>query len=592
MEPQQASANDVLIGQTVGNYLVTQKLGEGGMGSVYLAEHPTIGKKVALKVLHPEFSSNPEVADRFFTEAKAVNAIGHPNIVDIVDYGVIQTASSKDRMVYFIMEYLSGVTLAQVIQTESPLPPERALMISLQVADALAASHRTGIVHRDLKPDNIILIQRGREPDFVKLLDFGIAKLTGGGGASSHKTRTGLVLGTPAYMSPEQCEGKPNVDHRTDVYALGICLYEMLTGRVPFIGEGYGEILVQHLTARPVEPSRYHMMSPHVEQVVLKALEKQPEMRYPTMDEFIRAMSDPVGYVESHGGIGGFLRYQLMPSAAPMPHIRLTTPTPISSPVRITGVVATPTPGSLSSHGSIASPVPTTLGAAAGQVEANRRKTGFMLGGAAVVGAALVAVVVVIKGGHKSEAADPGTAAASGSGSSTIASGSATAAAKPVGGSATATTGSGSGGSAAIVAGSGSAVGSASPTSGLAAGSGSQTSGSGSGSSAAVELAHVTINSIPPGAEIWIDGKDQAKKTDTTLDLPRGAGTVAIRLQLKGYEDAVIPQVALGSGSATQSATLKKLSTASTHSNTTHNAGSASRVNKGPTHTDDLMAPD
>src|SRR6476661_4860056 len=123
MDPQPgASASDIVIGQTVGNYLVTQKLGEGGMGSVYLAEHPTIGKKVALKVLHGEFSSNPEVANRFFTEAKAVNAIGHPNIVDIVDYGVIQAgAAGRDRMVYFIMEYLAGATLSQVIRTESPL---------------------------------------------------------------------------------------------------------------------------------------------------------------------------------------------------------------------------------------------------------------------------------------------------------------------------------------------------------------------------------------------------------------------------------------------------------------------------------------
>src|ERR1700690_2325398 len=221
MEPQ---PTDMLIGQTVGNYLVTQKLGEGGMGSVYLAEHPGIGKKVALKVLHNEFSANREVAERFFHEAKAVNAIGHPNIVDIVDYGMLQAgASGHDQLVYFIMEYLAGGTLSDLIRAEAPLPPERALMIALQVADALAASHKCGIVHRDLKPDNIILISRGRERDFVKLLDFGIAKLTGHA-QGSHRTRTGIVLGTPAYMSPEQCEGRANVDHRTDVYALGICL--------------------------------------------------------------------------------------------------------------------------------------------------------------------------------------------------------------------------------------------------------------------------------------------------------------------------------------------------------------------------------
>src|SRR5262245_16862604 len=356
MDPQAgASSPDHIIGQTVGNYLVTQKLGEGGMGSVYLAEHPTIGKKVALKVLHAEFASNPEVADRFFTEAKAVNAIGHPNIVDIVDYGVLQTGQGgRDRLVYFIMEYLSGATLSQVVRTDSPLPPERALTIAMQVADALAASHKSSIVHRDLKPDNIILIQRGRERDFVKLLDFGIAKLTGTDGLSSHKTRTGLVLGTPAYMSPEQCEGRATVDHRTDVYALGVVLYEMIVGRVPFIGEGYGEILVQHLTQQPVPPSQYRMMSPHVEQVVLKALEKRPEMRYPNMDEFIRAMSDPVGYVESHGGIAGFAQRQLLPSNTPIPHTVRLTPGPMTPPPGL----MSPVPGTL---GGVPGQTPTTL---------------------------------------------------------------------------------------------------------------------------------------------------------------------------------------------------------------------------------------
>src|SRR5262249_1598784 len=178
MDPQHGPPQpDLLIGQTIGNYLVTQKLGEGGMGAVYLAEHPSIGKKVALKVLHNEFSSNQEVAARFFHEAKAVNDIGHPNIVDIIDYGTMQLG--REPLAYFFMEYLPGRTLSGLIRNEAPIPPERAFAIALQVADALAASHKCGIVHRDLKPDNIILIQRHRERDFVKLLDFGIAKLTG-----------------------------------------------------------------------------------------------------------------------------------------------------------------------------------------------------------------------------------------------------------------------------------------------------------------------------------------------------------------------------------------------------------------------------
>ena len=155
---QGAPQQDQIIGQTIGNYLVKQKLGEGGMGSVYLAEHPTIGKKVALKVLHAEFSNNEEVAQRFFHEAKAVNNIGHPNIVDIVDYGVI-AGGGREQLVYFIMEYLSGQALSDLLRAEAPLPPERALGIAMQVADALAASHKCNIVHRDLKPDNIMLQQ-------------------------------------------------------------------------------------------------------------------------------------------------------------------------------------------------------------------------------------------------------------------------------------------------------------------------------------------------------------------------------------------------------------------------------------------------
>ncbi len=526
MDPQTGpSSPDHIIGQTVGNYLVTQKLGEGGMGSVYLAEHPTIGKKVALKVLHAEFASNPEVADRFFTEAKAVNAIGHPNIVDIVDYGVIQTGpGGRDRLVYFIMEYLHGLTLSQVIRTEAPLPPERALTIALQVADALAASHKASIVHRDLKPDNIILVQRGRERDFVKLLDFGIAKLTGSDGLSSHKTRTGLVLGTPAYMSPEQCEGRATVDHRTDVYALGVVLYEMLVGRVPFIGEGYGEILVQHLTQQPVPPSQYRMMSPHVEQVVLKALEKRADMRFPTMDELIRAMSDPVGFVESHGGLTGFAQRQLMPSSAPLPPVTRLTPAPMTP---VPGMM-TPAPGTLTPGtgiGGMVTPSPTTLSAAAGQVQPVKSKTPFVIAAALTVVLAAGGVFMLL---NKKKDTEP--------------------AAKPEEGSA-------------IVMGKGSQEQPPQPPpqppppppenkgSQQAAGSAMTVENKGSAEAKGsaetketkepknvVSLSAVTITSNPPGADILINGASIGKKTPATLNLPTGKD-VSIRLKLSGYAD-------------------------------------------------------
>jgi serine/threonine protein kinase len=404
-------APDPLLGQTIGNYLVRQKLGEGGMGSVYLAEHPHIGKKVALKVLHAEFASNQDVVSRFFNEAKAVNDIGHPNIVDIVDYGVIQGGPlTGEGMVYFIMEFLGGTTLTDLERRESPLAPERALSIALSVADALSASHKCGIVHRDLKPDNIMLVTRGRERDFVKLLDFGIAKLTGDQ-PGSRRTRTGIVMGTPAYMSPEQCEGRGNVDHRTDIYALGIVIYEMITGRVPFVGDGYGEILVQHLTQMPVPPSTIRgVIPPHVEAIVMKALNKRPEDRYPTMDEFMKAIADPVGYVEMHGGLAGFQQTVLVPTSTPLstPYGVRLTPSPLSP--------LTPVPGSMTGVTGVG-PAPTTLGAGSGQVAGGGKKVGLIAGlGLLAVGGAVVALLVS-SGGQNPTAPAGGTEVAAGIGS-------------------------------------------------------------------------------------------------------------------------------------------------------------------------------
>ncbi|HWO22432.1 MAG TPA: serine/threonine-protein kinase [Kofleriaceae bacterium] len=528
MDPQYGTQQpDLLIGQTIGNYLVTQKLGEGGMGAVYLAEHPSIGKKVALKVLHNEFSTNQEIAARFFNEAKAVNDIGHPNIVDIVDFGIIQAGPNREQLVYFIMEYLGGLTLSQAIRSEAPLPPERALGIALQVADALAASHKCGIVHRDLKPDNIILMQRGRERDFVKLLDFGIAKLTNDQ-PGSRRTRTGIVMGTPAYMSPEQCEGRGNIDHRTDIYALGIVLYEMLTGRVPFVGEGYGEVLVQHLTQPPVPPSQYRMMNPHLEAVVMKALEKRADLRYPTMDEMMHAMADPVGYVEAHGGIVGFGQRQLMPSAAPLPSSARLTPGPI--------MVATPLPGSISTVGGYTTPVPTTLGASAGEVRPSGAKKGLLILSGLVVAAAAAAVVVVVS------KSGPSVPAVGGSGSQIAETGS---------GSST-----GSAGSAPEPVGSGSQAAGTDPGSNQTAGSGSQTAGTGTGTDSGSgptptptptptlpEMAKITLTTKPPGARIFVDGVELPERTPQPFSLPRSSKRVKVVLRLATYEDLEVPLV-------------------------------------------------
>lgn len=286
-----------LVGQQVGNYKIVKPLGEGGMGVVYLGEHPLIGKKVAIKVLHEQMTRAEDVVARFFTEAKAVNDIAHQNIVDIVDFGRI-TVEGRE-LVYLTMEFLEGETLRDRMKRVGVTPGE-AIRIVIQCAAALAASHRKGVVHRDLKPDNIFLLQRGAEDLFVKLLDFGIAKVmdeptTSEGG---HKTRAGSVLGTPAYMSPEQCDGRGNIDHRADIYATGMVLYEMLCGRVAFVAEGFGEILVAQLTQAPPPPSSFHPhLRPELEAVVLRCLAKDHLARYQTMDELRAALESLIGLV-------------------------------------------------------------------------------------------------------------------------------------------------------------------------------------------------------------------------------------------------------------------------------------------------------
>ena len=282
----------IAVGQTIGNYMLTAKLGEGGMGVVYLAEHPVIGRKVAMKAIHPELLRNPEVVSRFVTEAKSVNQIGNEHIVDIHDFG-----TTPDGEFYFIMEFLQGDALVDRLKRTAPLDLGRALAIAAQVADALGASHQHGIIHRDLKPENIFLITKGHAVDFVKVLDFGLAKLTLGDDKVSHKTRTGSVMGTPYYMAPEQCEGKANIDHRADVYSLGVIVFEMLTGKVPFGGEGYGEIIVKHITAAVPSPRAINPRLPaSIESIILRALAKPREERFQTMEEFAAALLDPEGY--------------------------------------------------------------------------------------------------------------------------------------------------------------------------------------------------------------------------------------------------------------------------------------------------------
>jgi eukaryotic-like serine/threonine-protein kinase len=276
---------DPLLGKTIdGRYKVTAVLGEGGMGTVYEVKHAKLDRTFALKALRLDLAREQDLAERFIREAKATGAIKHPNVVAITDFG-----SLPDGRPYFVMEKLSGQTLGEVVKMGGAIPAARAAAIAIKVARALCAAHEAGIIHRDLKPDNVFLLGRadaGPDQD-VRVVDFGAAMIAG----KSRLTKAGIVFGTPYYMSPEQASGDP-VDHRADVYALGVIMYEMFTGRVPFQGDTYMGVLTQHMFAQPTPPSR---LKPELgrdlgalEAITLKCLEKQPSLRFASMEELAK----------------------------------------------------------------------------------------------------------------------------------------------------------------------------------------------------------------------------------------------------------------------------------------------------------------
>jgi serine/threonine-protein kinase len=281
---------DSLVGATLaGRYQIVRRIGEGGMGAVYEAKHTLIGKRVAVKVLLEKFHTKSDFVARLLQEARLASSIGHENIVDVTDFG-----TTDDGRSFVVMEFLDGEALAQLIMREAPLPIERSLRIARQVASALGAAHRKGIFHRDVKPENVYLVRRG-DADFVKVVDFGISKAVKQGGddaAESYRlTHTGLLLGTPLYMSPEQARGEEDLDHRVDIWALGVMLYECLTGEVPFRANNYLGIISQVLTHEAVPPSKLRPelgIPDAVEAVVMRAMEKDRTRRYQAMVDLER----------------------------------------------------------------------------------------------------------------------------------------------------------------------------------------------------------------------------------------------------------------------------------------------------------------
>lgn len=307
------------LGQNIGNYRLDKILGRGGMGTVYRGEHVYIKKPVAVKVLHPQFARYQEAIHRFLREARAATAINHANIVDVTDFGIL-----PDGPVYFVMEYLEGKSLEDLIEKDGAVELHRALNIANQIALALDAAHSVGVIHRDLKPDNIMLIKRpGRRDlvrmtsdstwitereesyDFVKVLDFGIAKVLVPDELHA-ETVQGAVFGTPEYMSPEAARGE-DVDHRADVYALGVILFDMLCGRPPFEAGQSSEVLAMHIAKQPPSPREF---APHreiteqAERVIVKAMQKDANKRYQDMVAFRRDLELSYGSIayRRHGG--------------------------------------------------------------------------------------------------------------------------------------------------------------------------------------------------------------------------------------------------------------------------------------------------
>jgi eukaryotic-like serine/threonine-protein kinase len=343
---------DRLVGQTLdGRYYVEAKIGEGGMGVVFRARHSVIERPLAIKVLKREAMRDHATIRRFVQEAKAASRIGHPNIVDVTDFG-----TTPDGMTYSVMEFVPGMTLGSAIRHGAPFIAMRAIRITAQIARALAAAHDKGIVHRDLKPENVFLLDRDGRQDFVKIVDFGIAKVTPPPGKSKEPrlTRAGSVFGTPEYMAPEQAAGRSDTDGRVDIYALGVILYEMLCGRVPHRGDSMVRTLAMQMLDPIEPPSRVRpdlQFSPELESIVMRALVKKREQRYQTMGELLEALDTtlPAAIGQSVTGSPVYTLAALPPGAdpgvvpaLPAAPLRSSEAMPIATPRRAAADAVTP----------------------------------------------------------------------------------------------------------------------------------------------------------------------------------------------------------------------------------------------------------
>nr|HEX4314535.1 protein kinase [Kofleriaceae bacterium] len=386
-----------MIGHTIGGYTIERELGRGGMGVVYLGRHAVLGRRAAVKLLLPDLSRQDTTVQRFFAEARAATAIHHPSIVEVYDSGV-----AADGSAYIAMELCIGETLGARIRRDRVLPVRDALAVARSVAEALAAAHAVGIVHRDLKPDNVFVV----DGDGLKLLDFGIAKLAGDAAVGVAKTSTGAIMGTPVYMSPEQCRGAGQVDHRSDLYSLGCMLYEMVCGRVPFIGEGAGDVIGAHLLLAPAAP---HTLAPEldpaVEALVMRLLAKRPDDRPATamavVDELTALLTNAPATAAAPSPANSGVRAMAptLPSDAGI----ATAPTSKPSTVRGYGADAPP-PAPPAVTDAPRSLAPGQAGAWSAHATTPPRRRGAWPAVAAAIAAVVTVAVVVAATRHHDEA--------------------------------------------------------------------------------------------------------------------------------------------------------------------------------------------
>lgn len=351
------SLTEPLLGQTVGSYRVAKLLGAGGMGRVYLGVHPSIGSRVAIKLLSQECAQHPTLVERFFAEARAVNVIRHESIVNVLDL-----ANLADGRPYIVMEYLAGAPLSAIIKARGALPFGGFTRVMVEVLSALQAAHDNGVVHRDLKPDNIYVLSSGR----AKVLDFGVAKLKPEAGAVTDATRTGSLLGTPHYMSPEQARGMP-VDYRSDLYSVGVILFEGITGQRPFNTPTLYDLLKAHVELQPPSPRALRPdLLPAYEAVLLRALEKDPARRQQSARELAHALEQVSQYLppESWENLGATAAHLSGTKHEPVsghftPHSNQPSGQPPAPTVNQSFVTSPPT---APSHGSVSAVAQSTPG--------------------------------------------------------------------------------------------------------------------------------------------------------------------------------------------------------------------------------------